>query len=95
MTREHGFVIKISVDDIFIPQKSSEGADMVAAYDDAVRLRQKIIAAFADVPVGFKVSEPIGVTRKAKSDDAASMDPGPPNKDDPPLPLDPKDGKKK
>ena len=93
MTRQHGFVIKINVDDIFVPQKSSSGADMVAAFDDAVRLRQKIIAAFADVPVGFKVSEPIRETRKAKSDDAAPKRPDPPS--DSSLPLDPNADKTK
>ena len=62
MTREHGFKFTIK-GEVFIPQKSNSGVDIVAAFEEANEIRAKIRAALQGVPTLIATSEPVGASR--------------------------------
>ena len=62
MAREHGFKFEIKAV-VFIAQKSRAGADVVAAYDEAMKLRAKLQGAIADWPIDGSISDPVTATR--------------------------------
>ena len=62
MAREHGFKFTIK-GEVFVPQNSNSGADIVLAYNEAVEIRERIQAELLDVPASIEISEPVGSTR--------------------------------
>ena len=64
MAREHGFKFTIK-GEVFVPQKSNSGADIVAAFVEANEIRTKIQAELLDVPATIEISEPVSVSRLA------------------------------
>ena len=62
MAREHGFKFTIK-GEVFVPQSSNSGADIVLAYNEAVSIRERIQAELLDVPASIEISEPVGSTR--------------------------------
>ena len=65
MPQEHGFRFKIE-GEVFIPQKSKTGTDIVTAYEEAVEARRKLSEALADIPVTFTIGDPIMASRRVK-----------------------------
>jgi len=64
MAREHGFKFEIK-GTVFVPQKSQNGVDVVAAYEAANSARQGLVDAFADLPCEIAISAPVATSRPA------------------------------
>lgn len=88
MTREHGFKFTIR-GEVFVPQKSTAGADIVRAFNEAIEIRTRIQAELLDVPATLEISEPVSGSRQVGATPAMPDGPGPaPDPDDAPEPSD-------
>ena len=80
MAQEHGFKFTIK-GEVFIPQKSKAGSDVVAAYNEAVEIRTRIQAELLDIPASIEIGEVIGMSRRAPDVKPVTKT------EEPPLPL--------
>ncbi len=63
MPNEYGFKFEIK-GEVFVVQNSKDGADVVAAYTEAVGIRTKIQAELLDIPATFTIGEPVAASRR-------------------------------
>ena len=63
MPNEYGFRFKIN-GEIFVAQKSKAGADVVAAYTEAVEIREDILHELLGIPATFTMGAPVAASRR-------------------------------
>ena len=67
MANEYGFKFEVN-GEVFVAQFSKAGVDVLAAYNEAVKIREKIQAELLDLEwCEFTVTEPKSAARRAAS----------------------------
>ncbi len=63
MPMQHGFKFTIK-GEVFIPRKSSDGGDVIAALEEADDIRAKIQKMLLELPVSFQCTMPRAASRQ-------------------------------
>ncbi len=77
MAMQHGFKFTIK-GEVFIPRKSSDGSDVIAALREADDIRAKIQEMLLDLPVDFTCTMPRATSRQAPDPPVAAVTEEPP-----------------